>query len=311
MAARGLFADSIQRLAPLIGVALALACTSACLSSGSRSPRFVYEPEEFRAAVRARVPELSQSLVEPPFEVSEAAIELAREHIERAHLGPPRVRALIHALQADPPDGFGLRYDWRISATASRTLELRQGNCISLASVLIGIGRGLGWPMYYAVASSRHPTTYDLDEFSVVTDHMVVVVAPRSFQMIVDFTGELQEQPRIEPIDDLSAYAHFINNVAGQHLIDAGSRISDENWRIALKGFRLATRLDPDLGRAWNNTGIALTRLERFDEAREAYARALEAGTAFGSAERNLSLLETRVLGTDTIAEGDSIPGLR
>ena len=308
-----MLADSIERVALLIGVAFTLACTSACLSPGSGSHKLVYEPEEFRAAVRIRVPGLAQSLIEPPFEVSQAAIELARKHIERARLGPSRVRALIRALQADPPDGFGLRYDWRVSATASRTLELRQGNCLSLASVLVGIGRGLGWPMYYAVASTRRPTIYDLelDDLSVIADHMVVVVAPKSFQMFVDFTGEVNERADIEPIDDLAAYAHFVNNVAGQHLIQAGSSISDEDWRIALKGFRLATRIDPNLGRAWNNTGIALTRLERFDEAREAYARALETGTAFGSAERNLSILETRILGTDTISERDSIPGLR
>ena len=304
-----MLADSIQRVALVTGVALSLACTSACLSLGSRSPKLVYEPEEFRAAIRIRVPELAQSLLEPPFEVSAAAIELARKHVGRARLGPPRVKALVRALQADPPDGFGLRYDWRISASASRTLELRQGNCISLASVLIGLGRGLGWPMYYAVAS-RRPTTFELDELSVVADHMVVVVAPKTFKMVVDFTGELHEQPDIRPIDDLAAYAHFINNVAGQHLIEAGPKISDEDWRVALRGFRLATRIDPYLARAWNNTGIALTRLERFDEAREAYARALEAGTTFGSAERNLSILETRILGSNTISESESIPGL-
>jgi Flp pilus assembly protein TadD len=81
-------------------------------------------------------------------------------------------------------------------------------------------------------------------------------------------------------------------------------RISDDaTWQRAASGFDLVTRIDPTLGRAWNNLGIALTRLERFDEARDAYRRAVELDTAFGSAERNLTIMETRALGDAAIVE--------
>ena len=74
-------------------------------------------------------------------------------------------------------------------------------------------------------------------------------------------------------------------------------------WEIAEKGFRLATRIQPGLGRSWNNLGIALTRLERFEEARFAYERAVSLDTAFGSASRNLVVMETRATGETSIQQ--------
>jgi Flp pilus assembly protein TadD len=93
--------------------------------------------------------------------------------------------------------------------------------------------------------------------------------------------------------------------------VSADQAPTDSQWKVAVSGFKLVTRIDPKLGRAWNNLGIALTRLAQFDEAREAYQRAVELNTAFGSAERNLTMMETRLLGTKMLgdaAEQSSLP---
>ena len=108
---------------------------------------------------------------------------------------------------------------------------------------------------------------------------------------------------RIHPVDDLTAYAHLINNVAGHRVISGNWESPEEGWAAALDGFRLATRIQPNLGRAWNNLGIAYTRLGRFDEARAAYHRAVELNTVFGSPERNLTIMETRAAGAPTFTE--------
>ena len=86
------------------------------------------------------------------------------------------------------------------------------------------------------------------------------------------------------------------------------SSAAEAAWSAAVNGFRLATRIQPELGRAWNNLGIALTRLGRYAEARAAYQRAMALNTAFGSAERNLAVMETRAIGAPAIRE--ATPGV-
>ena len=123
--------------------------------------------------------------------------------------------------------------------------------------------------------------------------------------MVIDFLGRVEEGYDIRPIDDLTAYAHLINNVSGRLVTDVEGRDADEQWRQALAGFELATRIQPGLGRAWNNLGIAYARFGRYEEARDAYRRAVELGTAFGSAERNLIIMETRASGAPTLTESE------
>jgi tetratricopeptide (TPR) repeat protein len=134
---------------------------------------------------------------------------------------------------------------------------------------------------------------------------MVVIVVAKTVQMVIDFTGLIEEGYDIRPIDDLTAYAHLINNIAGHRLIDVSHPATPEDWVLARQGFELATRIQPELGRAWNNLGITYTRLHRYDEARYAYGRALELDTDFGSPQRNLTLMETRAAGEPTLIESE------
>jgi tetratricopeptide (TPR) repeat protein len=292
----------------VIALALALAPGIGCRGTqGPGSPQLIYTPEAFSAALLERVPGIDHKLTIPPFLVEPEYVERANDRILEVPIGPDRVRALVDALSASPPKRFGLEYNWLASTNAHRTLESRMGNCVALASVLVGLGRGLGWPIYYAEARARRLETHEYEEITFVADHMVVIVAARTFQLVIDFTGELSEDYTLKPIDDLTAYAHLINNVAGQRIALAEGRASVEDWQLALKGFELASQIQPDLGRAWNNRGVALTRLERFDEAKLAYERALVLDTSFDSAQRNLEIMQTRSAGKTTVAE-KSIP---
>ena len=265
-----------------------------------------YEPEEFRAALHARVPELGEALTRPPFEIDAVIVERARKAIETAPLGPPRVQALIDFLMKPEPKGLGLAYDWSVSTTATRTLELRRGNCFAMASVMVGLGRGLGWPIYYAEARPPEPETQQFEEVKAISDHMVVMIVSKTVKQIVDFTGLLKHDYDIKPISDLTAYAHLINNMAGQRVMNEGRASSEADWQAAREGFELATRIEPSLGRAWNNLGIVYRRLGRVEEARDAYHRALSLEAGFGSAQRNLSLMETRSEGGPSLIQTES-----
>lgn len=278
----------------------------ACASAPPRR-QLAYAPEAFRDAVLARIPEAGEPLTRPPFAIDAEIVERARAVIEAAPLGPPRVQALVDFLSTPEPEGLGLVYDWSVSATAARTLELRRGNCFAMASVMVGLGRGLGWPIYYAEARPPEPETLQFEDLRALSDHMVVLIVAKTVKQIVDFTGLLKEGYDVAPISDLRAYAHLVNNVSGQRVMNAERASSEADWQAAREGFELATRIDPSLGRAWNNLGIVYRRLGRIDEAREAYHRALELDAGFGSAEHNLSLMETRSGGAPSLIQTEWI----
>lgn len=288
-------------VAPLLLLAILIASAS-CASNAREEERerrtFAYAPEAFRAALLERVPDLPPRLSASPHAVDPETIARANEYMMQAKRGPARVQALVDFLSLKKPEGLGLVYDWNATSGAASTIASGRGNCVSLATVLVALGRGVGWPTYYAEARSRRPQTQEFEFVRALSDHMVVLIAAESFQMVVDFTGQLAELEDLRPIDDLTAYAHIINNSTAQRLMVPGMTPDETLWQAAINGFRLATRIQPELGRAWNNLGIALTRLDRFEEAREAYQQAVALDTAFGSAQVNLTIMETRALGS-------------
>lgn len=290
--------------ARLIALFLISEAVFGCVSNPkAHREQFIYTPEEFRAALLERVPTLKGELAVAPYVVSTADIERAEARILEVPIGRDRVRALVDSLSMPPPKGFGLEYHWLASSTAERTLLSRKGNCVALASVLVGLGRGLGWRIYYAEASTKRPTTHEYEEITFVSDHMVVVVAAKTFQMVIDFTGQVNDQYVLRPIDDVTAYAHLLNNIAGQHIARKDGETNTDDWQKALQGFELATQIQPGLSRAWNNRGIALTRLQRFDEAKIAYEHALALDSNSVSTRRNLEIMQTRSNGKTSVAE--------
>ena len=286
----------------LLGIVWVAQIALAC-ASGPPRHALDYQPHEFHSAVLERVPTLSDDRARAPFVVDREIITRARKQVEAVPLGQPRVQALVDFLMQPEPKGLGLVYDWSISATAERTLLLRRGNCFAMASVMVGIGRGLGWPIFYAEARPREPETQQFEDVKALSDHMVVMVVAKTVKMIVDFTGLVKDGYDIRPIDDLTAYAHLINNIAGQRVMNEEHASSEADWQAAREGFELATRIQPELGRAWNNLGIVYRHQGRIDDARDAYHRALALDAGFGSAARNLSLMETRSQGGTSLIQ--------
>ncbi len=294
--------DWIVRLAhiSMLGALMGLV---GCASPPLEEPVLAYDSDTFRAEIVARVPEISAVLARAPHDIDPAIGERARKRVMAVPRGPARVQALVDFLSDPKPEGLGLAYDWSASGTASATIERGSGNCVALASVLVGLGRSLDWPIFYAEARTRRPETQEFEEVVALSDHMAVLVVAKTVKMIIDFSGPLDDVYSVRPIDDLTAYAHILNNLAAQSVMIDSGRTQAEAWQRAVSGFELATRIEPQLGRAWNNLGIALSKLGHFDKARLAYRRAVVLDTAFGSAKRNLTMMETRALGATTILD--------
>ena len=62
-------------------------------------------------------------------------------------------------------------------------------------------------------------------------------------------------------------------------------------WEDAIEAYRRVVAIDPGYAAAWNNLGLLLHRLGRYDEARSAYAAALAANVACAEAAYNLGSL--------------------
>jgi tetratricopeptide (TPR) repeat protein len=62
-------------------------------------------------------------------------------------------------------------------------------------------------------------------------------------------------------------------------------------WEDAIEAYRRVVAIDPSYAAAWNNLGLLLHRLGRYDEAREAYAAALRESAACAEAAYNLGSL--------------------
>lgn len=290
----------LQRSVSLLLVLAPLACGIV----GERR-RYSYSVEEFRQEVRARVPDLADDPIEVPFEIAPEAISLALAAIRRAPHGHERIVALVDMLHAPPPDGLGLRYSVMTSQNAAETLKIREGNCVALASVLVGLGRGLGWPVFYGEALIHDEEIHRDENLAIRADHMVVVIVAQTVKAVVDFTGPV-EGYGVRIIDDLQAYAHLLNNRASEQILDDMESNEGPDWERALAGFSLAARITPELARAWNNQGVALARLGRLESAREAYDHALRVDAQLDSPHQNLIVLETRARGETGILQTSS-----
>jgi transglutaminase-like putative cysteine protease len=263
-----------------------------CTQSSARTPRLEYSAAELRQEILRRAPRQPISDLIIPFEIDAEAIEKARRVAMRRSGGQQQILALVDSLS--DPDVFGLRYDWGATGSAQQTLERGVGNCLSLASVLIGLARGLGWRAYYVEATPADLEQYVESDVTVWADHMVALVVTPEARAFVDFAGEPDRRYRLKPIDDLAATAHFYNNRASGWIHRAEGDASPIRWDHALADFEMATRIRPEFARAWNNAGVALTRLGRAERAKHAYDTAISIDAELPSPRQNLTLLQGR-----------------
>jgi hypothetical protein len=271
-------------------VAAAMALFTAASTTGCTVvSKVAYTPSELRAEVARRAPSIPGREIVVPFEVTPAQVGLARKVVAEARSDEDRVRALTEALF--DPGGFGLRYASTVTASAEETLSSSEGNCLALASVFIGLARGIGLKAYYMDASTRvHETRYHNDGMTVNAGHVTALVKTGDGDIGLDFE-RLGQIRWYRAIDDLEALAHFYNN-RGFDLIDrAQERGLEADWTEVAHDFWLAVQVMPTFARAWNNLGIAAARLGRAEEAVQDYRTAIARDPKLAAPLNNLGSL--------------------
>ena len=272
---------------PARWLALGLALSAGCASLAR--PRLAYTADELRQEVARRAPAIDAAERVVPFEVTEEQVALARRAVADARTARERARMLSEALFS--PDYFGLRYAWSITAAAQDTLRAAQGNCLSLASVFVGLARAVGLEAYYMDASVRvHETRFGGDGMVVNAGHVTALVKDGDKDIALDFE-QLGKIAWYRVLSDVEALAHFYNN-RGYDLIDRADEAGQPvDWAEVAHQFELAVEVVPEFAQAWNNLGIAHARQGLRDEAIADYRRAMARDPGLAAARNNLGLL--------------------
>ncbi len=249
----------------------------------------VYDAHDLRAEI-ARRTELPLDAVEVPFEVDPSTLEIGRRAVAAYSTRGDQVRALVETMFSGA--GYALSYASGVSAGARETLRLRKGNCLSLASVFVGVARALGLKAYYLDASARvNEVSEQAPDIVVNSGHITAFVEVERDRWYLDVYNALGHIVSYRIIDDLEATAHFYNNRGYEALELARLEERPPDWAAAARDFTIATRIVPHFARAWNNLGVARARLGEVDKAEAAYREAMDADPDSGAPYNNLGSL--------------------
>lgn len=283
-----------RRGAPLAIVpCAAIASLSLLLAACSGvSGRVAYSPEAFVAAAQAQAPEISSEDLVVPFGVTPAMVERAREVTAGSSTDFDKADRLMRSITDE--NGFGLAYDAVATATPATTVERGYGNCLALTSMFIGLAREIGLTAFYVDASDRVRDLRREEALIVDSGHVAGAVRTERGYTLIDYDGHVSRYRTFRIIDDITALAHFYNNRGFETITGAQRREEPVPWDRVLHDFQLATVVRPDFTRAYNNLGVAYTRLGDLDAAESAYRNAIAADDDVDASYHNLGNLFMR-----------------
>jgi tetratricopeptide (TPR) repeat protein len=276
-----------------IGLIL-LVCT--LLQTACASPDPIHERpiHALRGEIAQDVPALRRNEIVIPHQLSAESLQYVRAFIPQ--LGEDRLgaRGLVDLLFDS--EFLGLRYEWAVARNADTTLAEGGGNCLSLGAVVVAVARAHGGAARYIEIDSTLEE-WQLGDIGVVATHIGVLVPSVDGPLIIDFSGQrVAGDTRIRVLSDRAAVAHYYNDRGYELIWQARRSGSPLPWAEARRHFALATKIDSQLGPAWNNLGVAHARLGDLDAAELAYQRAQRSSLRYMDAATvaNLASLESR-----------------
>ncbi|HSG40468.1 MAG TPA: tetratricopeptide repeat protein [Thermoanaerobaculia bacterium] len=165
-------------------------------------------------------------------------------------------------------DGLQLQYSLTPTRNAVDTYRARAGNCLSFVNLFVGVARQRGLNPQYVEVTDLQRWNHR-DGMVVSQGHIVAGMYIDGVLRTFDFLPYRRKAYRdFKPVDDLTAAAHYYNNLGAEALLAGDFDRSRELLTVA-------TRIDPRFDKAVNNLGVVLARSGRPAEALEVYERAL------------------------------------
>lgn len=162
-----------------------------------------------------------------------------------------------------------LHYALTPTRTAPETFRARQGNCLSFVNLFVGIARQQRLAPFYVEVEDHQRWSYR-DGLVVSQGHIVAGLYVDGDLRTFDFLPYRPKSYRqFRPIDDLTAAAHYYNNLGAEALL-AG----DQERAVEL--LEVAVGIAPQFLKALNNLGVVLARRGELARAEAVYRQALE-----------------------------------
>ncbi len=215
-----------------------------------------------RQEIAARAPE--QRDLAAPFELNGEILGI----LERQYKpGPNELRRVDQVLDF-VFRRLNLRYALEPTRNAVETYYAREGNCLSFVNLFVGVARHQRLTPFYVEVTDYQRWNY-AQGLVVSRGHIVAGMYVKGELKTYDFLPYRAKAYRdFKPIDDLTAAAHYYNNLGAEALL-AG------DTSHALEELELAAQIAPGFVKGLNNLGVAYARTRQLDKAIAAYQRGL------------------------------------
>lgn len=203
---------------------------------------------------------------EVPFELNEEIRgELAQ--IQRLNSGSELRR--INQVTNFIFDGLALEYSLKPTQNAVDTYRTRKGNCLSFVNLFVGVARERDLSPFYVEVTDYQKWNHR-EGMVVSQGHIVAGLYLDGVLRTFDFLPyRAKTYKEFKPIDDLTAAAHYYNNLGAEALMGG-------NLEAALEHLNVAHRIAPRFDKSINNLGVALARRGDIDGALAMYQKGLE-----------------------------------
>jgi tetratricopeptide (TPR) repeat protein len=163
---------------------------------------------------------------------------------------------------------LNLRYSLTPTRSAVETYKAQEGNCLSFVNLFVGLARERGLNPFYVEVTDYQRWNYR-EGMVVSQGHIVGGMYLDGVLRTFDFLPYSRKAYKeFKPIDDLTATAHYYNNLGAEALL-AGETEKAEKLLIT------ATRIAPRFVKSINNLGVCQARSGRVNEALASYQKGL------------------------------------
>lgn len=264
---------AVAALAAIAAVALAACTEYAAFDSAD------YLRQQFAKHVGAE----RAKTIGIPFEINREVTDYLAKRMKPSGTETRRAAEITDFVFYD----LDLQYALRPSRDAVGTFRAREGNCLSFVNLFVGIARSTRLNAFYVEVVDAQRWSH-AQGMVLSQGHIVAGVNVGGALRTYDFLPYSVKSYRdFKPIDDLTATAHFYNNLGAEALLSG-------DFATAERNIELAHAIAPDFTKSINNLGVL--RVRKGDEAgaEAVYERGLALAPDDPALLMNLLRLEQR-----------------